>query len=45
MLRFPCVVLSERSCDLLMGQGERASVELPSAVGHLEDTVSPSNKT
>ena len=40
MLRFLDVVLSERSFDLSTGQEERASVEHPVAVGHLQDTVS-----
>ena len=33
------VALSERSCDSLTGQGERASSERPIAAGHLQDTV------
>ena len=36
MLRFRRVVLSERSSDLLMGQGETASVGRPAATGHLQ---------
>ena len=39
MLRFPCVAPSERSCDSWTGQGERASVELPIAAGHLQQAV------
>jgi hypothetical protein len=45
MPRFRCVVLSERSCDLLTGQGETASVERPVAVGRLQNTVSLSDET
>jgi hypothetical protein len=37
MLQFHGVVISERSCDLLTGQVERASVERPIAAGHLQD--------
>ena len=44
MLQFHCVVLSEQSCDSSTGQGERASVELPIAAGHLQDTVGLSNE-
>jgi hypothetical protein len=39
MLRFLYVVLSERSFDSSTGQGERASVEPPIAVVHLQDLV------
>ena len=45
MREFHGVGLSERCCDLLTGQGERASVELPVAAGHLQDTVSLCNET
>jgi hypothetical protein len=38
------VVLSERSSDSSMGQGERASVEPPIAVVHLQDTVGLGNE-
>ena len=44
MLRFLYVVLSERSFDSSTGQGERASVEPPIAVVHLQHIVGPSNK-
>jgi hypothetical protein len=44
MLQFHCVAPSEQSCDLSTDQGERANIEHPSAAGHLEDSVSPSNK-
>jgi hypothetical protein len=44
MLQFHCVVLSEWSCDSLMGQGERASVERRIAAGHLQDAVGLSDK-
>ena len=44
MPRFHHVVPSERSCDSLTGQEERASVERPFAVGHLRYTVSPRNE-
>ncbi len=44
MQRFLCVVLSEQSFDSLMGQAERASVELPIAVVHLEDIVGLGNR-
>ena len=39
MLQSHYVVLSERNCNLLTGQGEKASVELPAGAGHLQDTV------
>jgi hypothetical protein len=39
ILQFHCVVRSKQSCDLSTGQGERASVELPIATGHLQHTV------
>jgi hypothetical protein len=39
MLRFLYVVLSERNFDSSTGQGERASVEPPIAVVHLQDLV------
>jgi len=39
MLQFQRVVLSEQSCDLSTGQGERASIERYIAAGHLRDTV------
>ena len=35
---------SKQSCDLSTGQGERASVELPIAAGHLQDTVGLGNE-
>jgi len=44
MLRFHCVVLSERSYNSSKDQGERASVEHRIAAGHLQDTVSLSNE-
>jgi hypothetical protein len=44
MPQFHCVVPSKQSCDLLTGQGERASIELPIAAGHLQDTVGLSNE-
>ena len=44
MLQFRCVELSGQSCDLLMGQGERASVEHLVVVVHLHDIVGLSNK-
>jgi hypothetical protein len=44
MLQFLYVVLSERSFDSLTGQGERASVEPPIAVVHLQDIVELGNK-
>jgi hypothetical protein len=44
MLRFLYAVLSERNFDLSTGQGERASVEHPIAVVHLQDIVGLSNK-
>jgi hypothetical protein len=40
MLRFHDVVPSKRSCGSSTDQEERASVEHPVAVGHLQDTVS-----
>ena len=43
-LLFHGAALSERSCDLLTGQGEIASVERPVAVGHLQDTVGLGNE-
>jgi hypothetical protein len=43
MLPSHCVVLSEQSCDSLTGQEQRASVERPVAVGHLQDTVGLGN--
>jgi hypothetical protein len=45
MLQFPYVVLSERSFDSSTGQGEKASVELPIAVVHLQDNVDLDNRT
>ena len=39
-----CVEPSERSCDSLTGQGERASVERCIAAGHLKYTVNPATK-
>jgi hypothetical protein len=44
MPRFLYVVLSERSFDSSTGQGERASVELPTAVVHLKDLVRLGNE-
>ena len=44
MQQFHCVVLSKQSLDLSTGQGERASVELHIAAGHLRDTVGLSSK-
>ena len=44
MLRFRCVAISEQNCDLSTGQGERAIVELPIAVGHLQDMINLGNK-
>ena len=44
MLQSHCIVLSEQSCDLSMGQGERASVERPVAAGHLHNTVGFENE-
>jgi hypothetical protein len=44
MLQFHCVLLSKQRCDLSTGQGEKASVELPIAAGHLQDTVGLSDK-
>jgi hypothetical protein len=44
MLRPHYVVLSERNCDLMTGQGEKATVELPIAAGRLQDTVSLCNE-
>jgi hypothetical protein len=44
MLQFQRVVLSEQSCDLSTGQGERASVEHRVAAGHLQDAVGLSSK-
>jgi hypothetical protein len=44
MSRFLYVVLSEQSFDLSTGQGERASVEPPIAVVHLQDIVGLTNK-
>ena len=46
-LQFRCVELPERTCDLLTGQGERASIErcrTRIAVGHLQDTVGLTNE-
>ena len=43
MLRFLYVVLSERSFDSSTGQGERANVEPPIAVVHLQDIVGLGN--
>ena len=37
-------MLSERSCDSSTGQGERAIVERPVAVGHLRYTVGLGNE-
>jgi hypothetical protein len=45
MLRFRCVEISERSCDSLTSQGEKASVEHRIATGHLRDNVSLSNES
>jgi hypothetical protein len=45
MLQFLYVVPSEQSFDLSTGQGERASVEPPIAVVHLQDNVDLGNKT
>jgi hypothetical protein len=44
MLRFLYVVLSERSFDLSTDRGERASVEPPIAVVHLQDIVGLDNE-
>jgi hypothetical protein len=44
MLRFPYVVLSERNCDSLTGQGEIANVERRIAAGHLQYAVGLSNE-
>ena len=44
MLQFHHVVLPKRSCGSSTGQGERASVERPFAVDHLQDTVSLGNE-
>ena len=44
MLRFPYVVLSELSFDSSMGQAERASVEPPIEVVHLQDIVGLGNE-
>ncbi len=44
MLRFLYVVPSEQSSDLSTGQGERASVEPPIAVVHLQDVVGPDSE-
>jgi len=44
MQRSPCAVLSEQSFDSSMGQAERASVEPPVVVVHLEDIVGLGNK-
>jgi hypothetical protein len=44
MLQFRCVVLPERSCGSLTGQGEKASVERPVAAGRLQNTVSLSEE-
>ena len=44
MLQFHCVELFGQSCDSLMDQGERASVEHPVVAVHLQDTIGPGNK-
>jgi hypothetical protein len=44
MLRFLYVVLSKRSSDSSMDQGETASIERPFAAGHLQNTVSLCNE-
>jgi hypothetical protein len=44
MQQFLYVVLSERSFDSSMGQGERASVEPPIAVVRLHDIVGLGNE-
>jgi len=44
MLQFLYVVLSERSFDSSTGQGERASVEPPIGVVHLQDIVGLGNE-
>jgi len=44
ILRFLYVVLSELSFDSLTGQAERASVEPPIAVVHLQDIVGLGNE-
>jgi hypothetical protein len=44
MMRFLYVVLSERSFDSTTGQGERASVEPPIAVVHLQDIIALGNE-
>jgi hypothetical protein len=43
-LQYHYVVLSERSCDSLTGQGGRAIVELPVGADHLQDTVGLNNE-
>jgi hypothetical protein len=45
MQRFLYAVLSERSFDSSTDQGERASVEPPIAVVHLQDIVGLGNET
>ncbi len=44
MLRTLYVVLSKRSSDSSMDQGETASVERPFATGHLQNTVGLGNE-
>ncbi len=44
MLQFLYVVLFEQSFDLSTDQEERASVEPPIAVDHLQDIVGPGNE-
>jgi len=44
MLRFHYDVLLKRSCGSSMGQGETASVERPSAAGHLQHTIGHCNE-
>jgi hypothetical protein len=44
MLQFLYVVLSEQGFDSSTGQGERASVEPPIAIVHLQDIVGLGNE-